>query len=93
MEIELQTPSVFALECVALDMREADVMEVWRSAKLRPMDALDRSVRMSQESIAIIIDAISGYFPRISPHIGSEVRVTVINASIEHGYDHIARTG
>src|SRR5688572_8989454 len=44
-------------------------------------------------TIPLIVDAITGDLEGIGPHIGSQVGVRVVNAAVDHEYDHVRRSG
>ena len=45
------------------------------------------------KSIIIVIDAVIGNFPRIPPHVGSQIRVIIGNAAIDDRDDHVGAAG
>ena len=75
------TSPVIAAGCY--DARNVRSMSVIVKRIPRPRDGVN-PVYVIYKAISIVIDAITGCFSRIAPHVCVEIRMIVINASINN---------
>ena len=51
-----------------------------------PVDVVDVSV-------SIVVEPVTGDLTGVGPHVSGEVRVGIVDARVDHGDDHVGRTG
>ena len=51
------------------------------------------AVDIIDKPVAVVVDTVTGNLSRVPPHVCGQVRVTVVDASIDHGHDHSPRAG